>query len=119
VLEQPTKYKVNRKRMNEVRKTAKPFYNYIDAMDNLVGDMDVAFKNYWDSPYRDSYKVIANLGVEEQWWDMFECIAWQTQRSNWDHKSSQRVYVRQPNAMKKLVDDALKAVNPQVLDVVN
>jgi hypothetical protein len=118
-LDQPTKYKVNRKRMNEVRKLAKPFYNYIDAMDNLVGDMELTSKNYWDSPYRDSYKVIANLSDEKQWWNMFECLAWQTQRSSWDSNTSQRVYMREPKAMKKHVDDALKEHSPSVLDVVN
>jgi hypothetical protein len=115
VLDQPIKYKVNRKRMNEVRKVAKPFYNYIDAMDNLLS-RDVEVRSLWDSDYRDANIIVSCLGAEEVWWDMFEVLAWQTQKSRWDHKTSQRVYMRQPSAMKKVVDDYLKLYNPQVLD---
>jgi hypothetical protein len=115
-LDHPIKYAVNRKRMNEVRKVAKPFYNYIDAMHNLLSHDVVGDRSLWNSVYRDANIVVGCLGAKEVFWDMFECLAWQTQKSRWDYQTSQRVYMRQPSAMKKVVDDALKAYNPQVLD---
>lgn len=119
-LDQPIKYAVNRKRMKEVRSIATPFYTYIDSMDNLMtSDAVTGNTSLWDSPYRDGFKVVANLGNEEQWWAMFECLAWQTQGRKWDNNTGNVVYWRQPKAMKKHVDDALKLNSPSVLDVVN
>lgn len=119
-MDKPNKYKVNRKRMNEVRQVAKPFYAYIDSMDNLLDDLYMADRGYWNSPYRTSpIKLMEDIGNQECWWDMFECLAWQTQGRQWEHGTGKVVYWRQPDAMKKAVDEAMKVLNPQVLDVVN
>jgi hypothetical protein len=119
-MDKPPKYKINRKRMNEVRQVAKPFYAYIHTMDNLLGDMEMADKSYWDSPYRHSpSKVMEDINNQECWWAMFECLAWQTQGRAWNHKAGKTEYWRKPDAMKQSIEESLKVMNPQVLDVVN
>jgi hypothetical protein len=117
-LEQAVKYKVNRKRMNEVRKVVVPFYKYIDSMDKLLPTHEISDRSVWASKYRNGDNIIANIGNEEEWWDMFEVMSWHTQGRGWDHQTGKSIYWRNVKAMKKMVDDALKASNPQVLDVV-
>lgn len=119
------KYKVNRKRMNEVRKVAKPFYEYIDAMSNLldsnirdVDDVNANRTNYWDNPYRNTAKVIADIEDQDKWWDMFQCLSWQTQDSKYDYASGKMVYTRNIGAMKYKIEAELKYNSPHVLDAV-
>lgn len=116
------KYKVNRKRMNEVRKVAKPFYEYIDAMSNLldseIRDVDDNRTNYWDNPYRYTPNLVADLENQDKWWDMFQCLAWQTQSSKYDYIMGRTVHTRDVNAMKHKIDTELKLSSPHVLDAV-
>jgi hypothetical protein len=112
------KYKVNRKRMNEVRKTAKPFYEYVDAMSNLLGEEIEQEQTYWQSDYRRTSPVVNNLANKDVWWDMYNAIAWMTQGRYYDFKTGKMHYSRSAQAMKNWVDGALKANNPQVLDEV-
>jgi hypothetical protein len=112
------KYKVNRKRMNAVRKIAKPFYTYIDVMSNLSEDEIVYEKDYWASEYRDSSRVIANLTNEDAWWGMFNYISQGTSMRLYEPRTGKVNNVRDVKAMKNWIDSALKANSPQVLDVV-
>lgn len=114
------KYKVNRKRMNEVRRVAKPFYEYVEAMNNLMdADMNSFGRdNYWDSPYRNTAHMIANIENQDKWWEMFQCLAWQTQSSRYDFDLGKMVYTRSIGAMKHKIDAELKYNSPHVLDAV-
>jgi hypothetical protein len=112
------KYKVNRKRMNEVRKIAKPFYEYIDAMGNLMGEEIDGDVTYYQSDYRNPSRVVEDLPNEYVWWDMFNAVAWMKQGRHYDYKTGKQHYYRSVKAMKDWIDDALKANNPQVLDEV-
>lgn len=112
------KYKVNRKRMNEVRKTAKPFYEYIEAMSNLMGEEIDNETNYWQSEYRNPSRAVHDLPNKDVWWDMFNSVAWSTQSRHYDYKTGKQHYYRNVKTMKEWIDNALKAENPQVLDVV-
>jgi hypothetical protein len=112
------KYKVNRKRMNEVRKQASPFIEYMGAMHNLAPDNDDSGSNYWSSPYRTTEAVVREISNTDLWWDMFECIAWNTQGRKYDVNTGKVTYIRNIQAMRNWVDGALKAHSPHVLDVV-
>ncbi len=112
------KYRVNRKRMNEVRKVAKPFYEYIDAMHNLAPEQVDSNMSYWDSEYRNPAMLIQSIEDKEQWWSMFEVLTWRTRITSYDHTAGQRVYTRSVAGMKRIVDEYLKENNPQVLDEV-
>ena len=112
------KYKVNRKRMNELRKTAKPFYEYMEAMSNLIGDEIEGDQNYWQSDYRNSSRAVRDLPNKDVWWDMYNAIAWSTQGRHYDYKTGKQHYYRSVKAMKEWIESALKANNPQVLDEV-
>jgi hypothetical protein len=114
------KYKVNRKRMNEVRRMAKPFYEYVDAMNNLMdADMNTGGRdNHWDSPYRNTAHMIADIENQDKWWEMFQCLAWQTQSSKYDFDLGKMVYTRNIGAMKHKIDIELKYNSPHVLDAV-
>lgn len=119
-IEQPIKYKVNRKRMNEVRKVAKPFYTYIDTMHNLMDDPEKGHESRPDTKYNyASVEVfVADLPDQETWWDMFQALSFSTEGRTWVHGKGS-VYFRQPKAMKQVIERALKATNNHVLDVVN
>jgi hypothetical protein len=116
------KYKVNRKRMNELRKIAKPFYEYIDVMHNLapdgVDEHNNTVQGYWRSPYRSERLLLENLNNRDEWWNMFECLNGITQARRYDYKTGIMTYHRSVKAMKHKLDSALKANNPQVLDEV-
>lgn len=112
------KYKVNRKRMNEVRKIAKPFFEYIDAMHNLADTKPEEGYDYWGSPYRKGSEVVANINNQDKWWDMFQCLAWQTQTRKYDYTTGHMVYGRNADSMKRHIDNELKFNSPHVLDAV-
>ena len=112
------KYQVNRKRMNEVRKVAKPFYEYIDTMDNLAPKQIETTINYWSNEYRNPAMLLQSLEDKEQWWSMFQLLEWQTQSSRYDYSASRMTYTRNVKAMKDKVDACLKEQSPQVLDEV-
>jgi hypothetical protein len=112
------KYKVNRKRMNEVRKVAKPFYEYIDAMHNLTGDT-ISEDIDWSHPYRNTATLISYIEDQDKWWEMFEVLSWQTQERYYDYALRKPMYKRNVANMKQCIDNALKESAPHVLDVVN
>jgi len=112
------KYKVNRKRMNEVRKVAKPFYEYLDAMHNITPEHVDTNISYWDNEYRNPVKLARSLDDKSAWWSMFEVLSWQSRFSKYDHTVGQMVYTRNVAGMKRIVDEYLKENNPQVLDEV-
>ena len=116
------KYRVNRKRMNEVRKVAKPFYEYIDAMHNLapdgVAEHNNTVQSYWRSPYRSGQLVLEHLNNRDEWWNMFECINGLTQARHYDYKTGLMTYHRNVKAMKDWVEVVLKVNSPHVLDEV-
>jgi len=112
------KYRVNRKRMNEVRKIAKPFYEYIDAMHNLAPDELDSKVSYWASPYRDATNLVLSLNNKDEWWNMFEVLTWQSRSTRYDYTLGHMVYTRSVAGMKRIVDTFLKEANPQVLDEV-
>lgn len=112
------KYEVNRKRMNEVRKLAKPFYEYIDAMHNISPEQVESKVSYWDNPYRNAANLALALKDKDAWWSMFGVLEWQTRFTRYDHIAGQMVYTRNVEGMKRIVDEYLKDNNPQVLDEV-
>jgi hypothetical protein len=112
------KYRVNRKRMNEVRKVAKPFYEYLDAMHNITPEHVDTNISYWDNEYRNPAMLIQSIEDKEQWWSMFEVLTWRTRNSKYDHTVGQMVYTRNVAGMKRIVDEYLKDNNSQVLDEV-
>lgn len=127
-IEKPTKYKINRKRMNDVRAPLKPFYTYIDAMAAIMPDGIAAEPvKYWESPHWNNVdSVLANIENEKAWWDLFTILSWQTHRREWYRAAGNGSYsvntptaVRDVKAMKKWIEKGLKSINPQVLDVVN
>ena len=119
-IEQPVKYKVNRKRMNEVRKVAKPFYTYIDTMHNLMDDPKEGHKSRPDTKYSHASVdvFVADLPDQEAWWDMFQALSFMTEGRKWVYGTGS-VHYRQPKAMKQVIERALKATSNHVLDVVN
>jgi hypothetical protein len=114
------KYKVNRKRMNEVRRVAKPFYDYVNAMNNLTDRniSDDGRNDYWSSPYRNGEKLLADISNQDKWWEMFQCLAWQTQNRRFDYQLGHMVYERNTSNMKRKIENELKYNSPHVLDAV-
>lgn len=111
------KYKVNRKRMNEVRKMAKPFYEYVDSMANLMDGKVADQTTYW--PLRSRSRVnsgMMHLQDQDKWWALFEYLSLETARRDWS--SSTVSYYRDVKAMKQYIEKELKYHSPQVLDVV-
>lgn len=119
-LEMPVKYKVNRKRMNEVRKVAKPFFTYIDTMHNLMDNPEKGHEKTPDTKYKHASVevLVEDLPNQEAWWDMFQALSYMTEGREWVQGKG-TVYFRRPKTMKQLIESALKATSNHVLDVVN
>ena len=107
------KYRVNRKRMNEVRKIAKPFYQYMETMHNITPIDDIQEMGRWAHMSLDLFKN--SLTDESKWWELFQYVA---NKSYVRHYMNVWEYERNLTGMKNFIEKELKANSPEVLEPV-
>ena len=114
------KYKVNRKKMSEVRKIAKPFIEYLTAMSSLsdaVGDRPHG-TDYWTQRREiQGEKLVARLSMDDKFWETYQYLSEYTATYEWQPQG-QRVTIN-PSNMKKHIEKELRHVfAKEVLEVV-
>lgn len=97
------KYKVNRKRMNEVRALAKPFYSYMQTMAGLSPEE----MEQMNVPWRGTLDIVEHLQDEDKWWALFQYLSWHSRIAHWS-TGNRITYVRSLKVMRNSVENALK-----------
>jgi len=108
------KYKINRKRMNEVRKPYQKFFDYLKTMHGLTnGEVPEKPPEF---TIRNNRSEILNMAREEKsWWNLYMLLANHMSRMDWQLNKS---YVKNYKDMVQYMDVEIKFNHPEVLDVV-
>lgn len=109
-----TRYRINRKRMNEVRAVAKPFYKYMEAM-HAITPIDQVTRDSYESLNMWRGNLVQYLTDESKWWGLFEYLASNTYIS---HYHNRLAYERSLSGMKRMIENELKGASPEVLEPV-
>lgn len=109
------KYKVNRKKMNAVRREFKSFVTYMETMDGL---QDTKLENGgYMRAWRASGDRLRMAQDQDSWWELFQALAWSSRDVDWGRGSP--VYHRRIKGMKRDFDNMLKvAFSREVLEAV-
>jgi len=109
-----TKYKINRKKMNEARKPFKSFIDYVKTMNNLIHETtDI-------TEYNLNNRVILNQVItegESAYWSVYCMIARESTHRNW--YSNNFGWKRYDKAMFASIDKYIKQCSVDVLEVVS
>ena len=109
-----TKYKINRKKMNEARKPYQPFIEYVKTMNNLIHETTDISEYQSDS--RLSISSVVDEG-ESVYWEMYRNIAREATHRNW--YSNNFSWKRDDKAMMNIIDGMIKSKSQYVLEEVS
>ncbi len=116
------KYKVNRKKMSEVRKIAKPFLQYMNAIGSLSDEVHEVegVINYWTTQREvEGEKLMARLVNEDKFWETYQYMSARFATREWQGQGRDYKITINPAKMKKHIESELRHMYAkEVLEVV-